>query len=101
MITRQRTGCGDQTAIRHAIRQILHNRHAFGQQAAIIQQQRRDLSFRVDGQIVRTAFGLFQRQIDLFCGEVQACFAQYNMGGQRTGAGFIEQFHRKLLDNDE
>ena len=48
---------GQQLAVRHFIRQVLHDSHALGQQGAVIQHQRGDLPFGVDGEKIVTVFG--------------------------------------------
>jgi hypothetical protein len=70
----------------------LHNRHAFGQQGTVIQQQRRNLSFGL--MAIIAVFQTFFHQINAIQREIFAALAQGDMGSKRARARFVEQFHR-------
>ena len=97
MVARQAARRGQQLAIGLQVRQVLHDSGAFGKQRAVIQLQRRNLTFRVDLQIVFAAFGHFFRQVDINLSEIEIAFAQNDMGRKGTGASFTEEFHTMLL----
>ncbi len=93
LIARNRAHRRQQMTIRHLVCDVLHDGYALSEQDIIIQQQRRHLTFRVELQIVFPVFQPFLGQIHALQGKIQTAFAQGNMRGKGTGAGFVEQFH--------
>ncbi len=94
MIASKTTYRRQKLAVGNAVGEVLHNGDAFSQQCAVIQQQSRNLSFRVDCQVIITVFQAFFCEIDAIKRKVFANFAQGNMGSKRAGTRFVEQFHR-------
>ncbi len=59
---------------------FLHDDRAFGDQLAVVEQERRDVTLGVDGQEVVAVFGLLGGEVDLDPLEGEPGFAQGDVG---------------------
>jgi hypothetical protein len=93
VIARHRAEGGRQSGCGCLIGNVLEHDARFGQQAAIVQFQCRDVAFGIDHGEVGAVLGFLGSEIDLFQRERQSGFPQRDVRCQRTGAGAVIEFH--------
>jgi hypothetical protein len=89
----QGAGGGGEVFLRYAVSQVLHDGRALGDHLAIVELQRGHIALRVDGEVVVAAGSFLAGEVDAHEVEVQAGFAQDDVGGQRAGAGGVIELH--------
>ncbi|MPL94794.1 hypothetical protein SDC9_40952 [bioreactor metagenome] len=81
------------------IAKIGQDRRVLGQHRAVIKLKRRHRTARVDLEVIAPAGGHLALQVDRLGLEGHAHLAQHDMGGERTGAGLVVEFHRPSSEN--
>ena len=85
-----------ETGLGFLVGEVLHDRHAFGQDLSIVELERGHGTLGIDCEEIGTVLELLGLQIRAFEISGQTRFAQRDVGGERAGTGRKIQLHDLL-----